>query len=590
MARCPAHEDKVQSLSIKTGQDGKTLLFCHAGCSLDDILNKLDLEQKDLFADNGQQQSEPLATYDYTDASGKLLYQVLRKIPKDFIQRRPDGSGGWIYKEALKGVDRVPYRLPEVIEAVKTGKPIYVVEGEKDCNRLASLSLTATTNSGGALKWLDSLSLYFKGAKVVIIPDNDPPDEKHPLGVGREHALMVAKSLTGIATAIKIVNLPGLPEKGDVSDWLKAGHTKAELINIVKEAKQIESSYFTLLNECEHVNLPYQPLSAYPLTEQSFIIEGFLPQGVISTLYGDGGQGKSYLSLSIAVKVASGSDFLGKNVKQGRVLYLDFELSGQAQRQRLEQICKGLEISPESLSNNLLYAAPGIDETAPAKLNDWIGLLEKDKFDLIILDSVGAALQGDAESAKDICSLFQRLRKLGTVLLLDHHAKRQSGDKETDDKSPFGSTYKQALTRNLWHLRSKQEDGRFSAILKHKKSNLTALLEPIGLEYRWKDGAFIVEGCEIGAEFSDHLGTRQQVINALEDIEKPTAKKIASEINKSVAYVRNILTSLKETGIVEETGEKDGKEFIYRKVHKFTTPSECEDVNIKTPVQDAFII
>src|SRR5262249_22819672 len=92
-----------------------------------------------------------VAKYDYTDADGKLLFQVCRSEPKTFKQRRPDGKGGWIW--SVRHVRQVPYCLPALVEAVKAGKPVFVVEGEKDCNNLHAFGVTATCNAGGAGKW-----------------------------------------------------------------------------------------------------------------------------------------------------------------------------------------------------------------------------------------------------------------------------------------------------------------------------------------------------------------------------------------------------------------------------------------------------
>jgi len=154
------------------------------------------------------------ATYDYRDESGALLFQVVRFDPKDFRQRVPTGDGGWSGSTA--GVRRVPYHMPD-LRAADASKPVYVVEGEKDADRLRAAGLVATCNAGGAGKWRDEYGEVLRGRSVVILPDNDGP--------GRDHASKVAASLRGKAASIKIVELPDLPAKGDVSDWLAAGGT-----------------------------------------------------------------------------------------------------------------------------------------------------------------------------------------------------------------------------------------------------------------------------------------------------------------------------------------------------------------------------
>jgi len=170
-----------------------------------------------------------VATYDYLDESGQLLYQVVKYEPKDFRQRRPDGKGGWIWN--LNGVKSVLYRLPELLSAPMQDFVI-ICEGEKDCDQLFELGFIATTNSGGAGKWLNEYNKYFESRLVVIIPDND--------SAGKKHAEQVANSLYGTAGEIRIVELPDLPEKGDVSDWFDAGHDKSELIKLIDQAKPFD--------------------------------------------------------------------------------------------------------------------------------------------------------------------------------------------------------------------------------------------------------------------------------------------------------------------------------------------------------------
>jgi len=159
--------------------------------------------------------------YDYTDADGTLLYQVVRKPGKKFRQRRPDGKGGWIWN--LQTVRRVPYRLRDLRE--RPEETVFVVEGEKDADRLHAAGLLATTNAGGAGKWQDEYSAEMERHEVVVLRDNDP--------AGHRHGEQVAHSVFGKATQLKVVDLPGLKPKGDVSDWLSAGHEVAELLAVI---------------------------------------------------------------------------------------------------------------------------------------------------------------------------------------------------------------------------------------------------------------------------------------------------------------------------------------------------------------------
>jgi putative DNA primase/helicase len=154
------------------------------------------------------------ATYDYRDEAGHLLFQSVRMDPKDFRQRRPNDTGGWIWN--LKGVRLVPYRLPELVK--RTTENIFVCEGERDVETLEGLGLLATCNPMGAGKWRAEYSDVLRERSVVILPDNDGP--------GRAHAVTVCADLLRVGCEVRIVEVP---EGKDVSEWLGAGGTLAEL-------------------------------------------------------------------------------------------------------------------------------------------------------------------------------------------------------------------------------------------------------------------------------------------------------------------------------------------------------------------------
>jgi putative DNA primase/helicase len=232
-------------LKIAEGDRG-AVLTCHAGCRTEDVVSALGLKMIDLFADqpppDGPITKAPkpiapppakgghytssgddfgiVATFDYRDVDGSLLYQVVRKEPKKFLQRRPDGAGGWIWKVA-KQVKRVPYRLPDLLAC----ETVFVVEGEKDADRLWNTGIPATCNAGGAGKWGASESKALASAlvqRVIIIPDNDD--------AGHKHAHDVAAKCKKANIAVSIVELPDAPHHGDVSDWLNSGGTKDGLL------------------------------------------------------------------------------------------------------------------------------------------------------------------------------------------------------------------------------------------------------------------------------------------------------------------------------------------------------------------------
>jgi len=166
---------------------------------------------------------QEVATYDYKALDGHLLYQVVRFEPKTFRQRRSDGNGGWLWN--LDGVSRVLYRFPELLNK----QSVVLCEGEKDVDAAWALGIPATTNCGGAGKWSEAYTDHLKRlgtARIAIIPDNDVP--------GRSHADQAAKSLSAVGIQVRVVLLPDLAPKGDLSDYLHAGHSKDDLLGIIR--------------------------------------------------------------------------------------------------------------------------------------------------------------------------------------------------------------------------------------------------------------------------------------------------------------------------------------------------------------------
>ena len=176
-ARCPAHEDRRASLSITQGDNGGAVLHCHAGCEPAAVVAALGLTLADIMppraepAGKAKGNGKPriVATYDYRDEAGNVLFQVVRYDPKDFRQRRPKPGGGWDW--SVKGVRVVPYHLPQLL--AEPTRAVAVVEGEKDVDNLARIGVLATCNAGGAGKWTAEHSQYLAGRPVIVLADND---------------------------------------------------------------------------------------------------------------------------------------------------------------------------------------------------------------------------------------------------------------------------------------------------------------------------------------------------------------------------------------------------------------------------------
>jgi len=241
-----------------------------------------------------QRKRKIVETYDYRSAEGNVVYQGVRYDPKDFRLRRPDGRGDYIWN--LDGVERVPYRLPKLL-AANRDETVYLPEGEKDVDLLMRLGLVATTNPEGAGKWRDEYTEALKGRHVAILQDNDE--------AGRKHAGKVAGTLYGEAASVKVVVLPGLPEKGDVSDWLNAGNSVDDLLKIVDETPQWEpsSSSAEPPDQFDEVGTL---LSDVVEESVEWLWEGRIPLGKLTVIDGDPGTGKSALTANLAARVSTG--------------------------------------------------------------------------------------------------------------------------------------------------------------------------------------------------------------------------------------------------------------------------------------------
>ena len=253
MARCPAHDDGTASLTVTASSD-RTLMYCHAGCSMRSIVTALGLRVGDLFDTDlrrtpfGQRprvgerfvvkklsvDGSVEALYDYHDEHGVELYTKVRVWPKQFVMGCERSSGEW-----KLGTDKRPnvlFRLPQIRQAITNGERVFVVEGERDVLTLEELGFIATCNRDGAAtdvqkpKWGKREAVQLHGAaEVVIVPDNDEP--------GAAHAHAVVRSLAALSPAplVRVVTLPNLKHKGDVTDWVHAGGTREDLLALIEE-------------------------------------------------------------------------------------------------------------------------------------------------------------------------------------------------------------------------------------------------------------------------------------------------------------------------------------------------------------------
>lgn len=275
----------------------------------------------------------PESTYLYRDERGEVLFGVFRSRhpngKKSFSQHPPDGRGGWRHGPGcMDGVRLVPYRLPELL-AADPAEVAWVVEGEKDADRLASLGFVASCNPMGAGKWRPEYSAHFRGRPVVVVADNDP--------AGLKHAVAVCAAMHGVAASVKLLELPGLPPKGDASDWLDAGGTAEELGTLAYAAPEWgpeAEATGPAGDGAEDGSLPPDDevitvrLSDVVESRVDWLIPGRIPFGKLTLLAGMQKLGKSFVTIDLAARVSTGGEVPGSPgecVPCGSVILLSAE-------------------------------------------------------------------------------------------------------------------------------------------------------------------------------------------------------------------------------------------------------------------------
>ena len=426
-ARCPAHTDKKPSLSIT--QDGdKILLHCHAGCDTDTVLGAMGLTLRDLFqegsCDTPYRPSPPtvnerkiVTVYDYKDLEGNVIHQTVRYEPKDFRQRRPDSTASGGYAWNLKGITPILYNLSAVVQAIKEKQPVFIVEGEKDCDTLGSLGYVATTCPLGAGKWKDEYSDILQNAYVFIIPDNDPS--------GKNHSEIVAKSLSGKASVIKLVDISGaVPDKGDISDFIANG---GDFVTLFENAKDYNSD--TNINQDSHPGGRLVCMADIVEREIEWLWYPYIAYRKITILRGDPGNGKTTVSLEVASIKSNGRAFPSKAgdltpTTPGNVLFLTAEDDLEDTiKPRLRKARANMD-RIYSFTDYITFADPRFE-----------GIVKETFPHLVIIDPLQAFLGDgvDMHRANEIRPIFSFIRQLaekyGFALIILEHMNKNAGGK-----------------------------------------------------------------------------------------------------------------------------------------------------------------
>lgn len=433
LAPMPGHTPKDRGLSIKDSDGGDDIIL-HSFS--DDAFNQGGWRDfKDVLRHSAilparahaQAQSASTNTYEYADEAGAVLYRTKRiemaGKAKRFLAEHLKGDR-WL--NGMGEVRRIPYLLPDIIAAPDA--TIYLVEGERKADKLASWGFVATSIAFGAKGWAEkhSYAEHFRGRTVVILPDNDEP--------GREYADKVRTSVNRVGKAI-ILDLPGLPPKGDIMDW--AGNAD--------ELRALTASALAgpVLAKLPTINpATWQGLDT-PVREWS--LQDHMPLRQATLLTGKGGVGKSLLAQQIATCVALGLPVLGIETRKANALYISCEDDAEELWRRQAAICAGLNVRLSDLDGKLfLCALAGEDGNAIATYDEKGRLHATDRWRQIeamalasdigfaALDNASHLMLGDHNDLTQVAAFLNLLNglaiKINGAALLLHHPNKAGDD------------------------------------------------------------------------------------------------------------------------------------------------------------------
>jgi 5S rRNA maturation endonuclease (ribonuclease M5) len=419
-----------------------------------------------------EQKRRALVTrYDYVGLNGQLLYQVERWEPKDFTQRRPDGKGGWIYKNVFDGVQRVPYRWKELATDIAEfpDAPVFICEGEKDCDNVRKLGLTATCIAGSV--WTPEIGAVFRDRDVIILEDNDE--------AGRDRAAKAAQTLSGTAASVRLVSFADLPAKGDVSDWLKIDekHDAAALIDRCRGVPLWEgvvlsttpegvvtvttpSSLETVTSEANQTDekpqaentappkihaTPYVLPDPTAIPMRDWLYGTHLIRAFASATFAPGAAGKTSLKLVEAISMATGRALLGTRIRRRcRVWYWNGEDPQEEIDRRIGAICLHYGVSREELDGWLFvdtgrgmkiviaaYDPKSGNKIFEPVVKELIETIVENKIDVFIVDPFVKSYrvaENDNGAMDMVATQWVDIAEIANVAIeLVHHTKKLGG-------------------------------------------------------------------------------------------------------------------------------------------------------------------
>jgi hypothetical protein len=429
MIPCPGHDDTTPSLSIAEGNNGEPVMKCFAGCDNTDILATHGLTWAEVLGDEDSRTSALVAgpvVYEYRDAQGKAVFEVVRLPNKQFRQRQRNDRESSGYQWNLRNVQRVLYHLPDVIRAVNQGDEVWITEGEKDADAVRERGVCATTNSGGAGKWLDSYTEYLADASVTIWADADEP--------GRTHARNVREALLPVAGQVRIVEA----EHGqkDAYAHFLAGYGLDDVLVTVPYNEVEVPELFMLVDE--FIDQDYEP--------SEWVMPTLLKQKEVLVLTGFEGMGKSSLMKQFAVCAGMGIHPFVQNAQGApcRVLYIDYENNRDDIMEDFARLRRaGREQGVWHEPVVYVHARLGMDLARAEDLAWLIERVNAHQPDLLVIGPITDMVANDLAREETVRALKYGIRRVQQIVpcavILEHHAPHQAPG-EARKVRPIGSS------------------------------------------------------------------------------------------------------------------------------------------------------
>jgi len=594
-ACCPAHDDRRASLSISVGDDGRVLLHCHAGCNVEDVVSALGLEMRDLFPEPERSDTHRRATsmnskeetfdslgaalaaltkrfgpysksWDYCDASGQPVGVVVRWNPRDGgegktirpVSRHPDGR----WRVAAMPEPRPLYRLPEILAASEDAF-VFVVEGEKCADVVASLGFHATTSAGGANAADKTDWSPLRGRHVVILPDNDSAGERYAdevarlcreVGAASIRVLRLADYATGLPVGGDVADIVVSPDwcglplgdaagTDDFAKWLFDAAKKIEPLSFSSHAgaERHANAGANATREADYestregeanagarqhdrgANATRETVTCFADIEPqkvAWLWPERIPLGRLTVLAGRPGVGKSFVTVDFASRVSTGMAWPDGSVNEsaGGVLFI------AAEDDPADTIRPRLDAA--GADSGRVYYCRNVDLTEIESRVDQVPDCR-----LVVIDPIGSYLGRyvDAYRENEVRAVLEPLAEIASrrniaVILVAHTRKAWAS---FADDSVLGSRAFVGLARAVWHVTKDPQD-RTRRLFLPGKSNLSR--ETSGL-------AFWIATDPARVQWLGRIDLQADDLTA----EEPTRGRKSEARNAAVDWLRTLL-------------------------------------------------